>query len=491
MTLKTEMKNSGIDVKKTKPIPQKPPLQEPQEMKELKLNFETDYNLDKTKILDFVSALLKIHEEKQSNDVDDKTGEKKSQLFGAEETPVNLQISGIKIAKESRKHLLKIALPHIPLADNKDVCIFVKDLQKGLKVDHEDSVNHFKDLISSQGVEVSSVISLRELKVEYKAFEAKTALCHRHEAFLADEKILRLLPKFLGKAFYARRKFPLPINLTSKNLSKDVEKALRTVVVPLSNKGTCSMLRIGNTSMKPSHLVDNILQATEILAKKYPGGWKNIRSIHLKTETSMSIPIHISNLSANDVGFVDTTVPQKPKKEIITDELSTVLDAKVTITPNFDVKVEGGQMPDQDLEFDDKEESDSDEETTKTPAKKRKRDDDETPKKEKKKTKTKGKNDEDSEDEEDKEIEQAENDYLKRNAEHEGEENGGENEESEEEESDDDENEDEENEESDEEEDDDVLEEASEDEALEDEAPPVVAKMSTLKKNQKGKKNKK
>jgi len=488
MTLKTEMKNSGINVKKSKPLPQKPQVQKPQEMTELKLNFETDYNLDKTKILDFVTALLKIHEEKQSNDVDDKTGEKRSQLFGAEETPVNLQISGIKIAKESRKHLLKIALPHIPLADNKDVCIFVKDLQKGLKVDHEDSVNHFKDLISSQGVEVSSVIPLRELKVEYKAFEAKTALCHRHEAFLADEKILRLLPKFLGKAFYSRRKFPLPINLTSKNLSKDVEKALRTVVVPLSNKGTCSMVRIGNTSMKPSFLVDNILQATEILAKKYPGGWKNIRSIHLKTETSMSIPIHISNLSANDVGFVDTTAPQKAKRETITDELSTVLDAKVTITPNFDVKVEGGQVPDQDLEFDDKEESDSDEETSKTPAKKRKADDNDEIKKENKKTKTKGKNEEDSEDEEDKEIEAAENDYLKRNAEQEGEASVENNEESEEEESEDEEDEeeneeseDEENEESD---DDDVLEEASE-----DEAPPVVTK--TMKKAQKGKKNKK
>ena len=116
MTLKTEMKNSGKKVKKSKPIPQKPPQekpkeiteQKPKEMKELKLNFETDYNLDKTKILDFVTALLKIHEEKQSDDVDDKTGEKRSQLFGAEETPVNLQISGIKVAKESRKHLLKM-----------------------------------------------------------------------------------------------------------------------------------------------------------------------------------------------------------------------------------------------------------------------------------------------------------------------------------------------------------------------------------------------
>merc|ERR1712008_213903 len=86
---------------------------------------------------------------------------------------------------------------------------------------------------------------------------------------------------------------------------------------------------------------------------------KNIRSIHLKTETSMSIPIHISNLSANDVGYVDTTAPQKAKKEPVTDELSTVLDAKVTVTANFDVKVEGGKVPDEDMLFDDKEEAES------------------------------------------------------------------------------------------------------------------------------------
>ena len=151
-------------------------------------------------------------------------------------------------------------MPHVPLVDTKDVCIFVKDLEKGLKVDHESSVNHFKDLISSQGVDVASVISLRELKVEYKTYEAKTALCHRHEAFLADEKILRFLPKFLGKPFFTRRKFAQPINLTSKKLSKEVDKALRTTVLPLNNQGTCSMVRIGNTSMKPNHLVDNILQ---------------------------------------------------------------------------------------------------------------------------------------------------------------------------------------------------------------------------------------
>ena len=49
---------------------------------------------------------------------------------------------------------------------------------------------------------------LRELKVEYKAFEMKTALCHKFDVFLADETIFRLLPAFLGKAFYKRKIFP-------------------------------------------------------------------------------------------------------------------------------------------------------------------------------------------------------------------------------------------------------------------------------------------
>ena len=85
------------------------------------------------------------------------------------------------------------------------------------------------------------------LKVEYKTFEAKTALCHRHEIFLADMNILRFVPKFLGKPFYSRKKFPTPINLKSKDLKKEVNKALSTVFLPLGNQGSCSMLRIGNT----------------------------------------------------------------------------------------------------------------------------------------------------------------------------------------------------------------------------------------------------
>ena len=67
-------------------------------------------------------------------------------------------------------------------------------------------------------------MSLRELKVEYKPFEAKTALCHRHEIFLADVRIVRFLPKFLGKCFYKKKKFPVQVNLEAQNLKKEFDK---------------------------------------------------------------------------------------------------------------------------------------------------------------------------------------------------------------------------------------------------------------------------
>ena len=218
----------------------------------------------------------------------------------------------------------------------------MKDLEKGLKVDHEPTVNHFKGLLAEKGVEVARVMSLRELKVEYKSYEAKTALCHSHEAFLVDERILRLVPKFLGKPFYKRKKFPMAVNMTAGDLKKQFEKVMHTVTLPLSHHGTCATVRVGHTSMKPPFLTDNILRAAEVLSKRYPGGWKNIRSLNLKTETSRSLPLHISLASANDIGFVDTDAPRKSKKEAVTDELSTIPGAQVTVTADGTVRVTGG-----------------------------------------------------------------------------------------------------------------------------------------------------
>ena len=78
-------------------------------------------------------------------------------------------------------------------------------------------------------------------------------------------------------------------------------------MLPANNKGSCAALTVGHTSMKPNHIVDNILQATETLSKLYPGGWKNIRAIHVKTENSAALPLHVSKISPNEIGKILNT----------------------------------------------------------------------------------------------------------------------------------------------------------------------------------------
>ena len=53
-------------------------------------------------------------------------------LFASEGQKVSLQISGVKLAMDTENQVIKIKLPHSPLSPNKDVCLFVKDLEKGL-----------------------------------------------------------------------------------------------------------------------------------------------------------------------------------------------------------------------------------------------------------------------------------------------------------------------------------------------------------------------
>lgn len=55
-------------------------------------------------------------------------------------------------------------------------------------------------------VSLSQIIPLRQLKVEYKEFEAKRNLSRRVDVVLCDDTVLRFVPKFLGKHFYEKKK---------------------------------------------------------------------------------------------------------------------------------------------------------------------------------------------------------------------------------------------------------------------------------------------
>ncbi|NWX88390.1 RL1D1 protein, partial [Nothoprocta pentlandii] len=159
------------------------------------------------------------------------------------------------------------------------------------------------------------IISYKTLKSEYKPFEAKRRLMNRFDLFLSDARIRRLLPSHLGKHFYRNKKVPLSVNLQASNLAKELNKYLQGSVLPVTNKGCCYTARIGHTRMKADEIVENVMAAAEVIAKKLPKNWKNVKILHLKTAKSIALPIFTAQISKLDELDKEPLTDKEEEKE--------------------------------------------------------------------------------------------------------------------------------------------------------------------------------
>ncbi|XP_061849085.1 ribosomal L1 domain-containing protein 1 [Colius striatus] len=207
--------------------------------------------------------------------------------------------------------VIKIPLPHGIRPETAEVCLFTKD-EPNLSA--EQTENLYKKLLIRNGIKsISEIIPYKTLKKEYKMFEAKRRLLNRFDLFLSDDRVRRLLPSHLGKHFYERKKVPVSVNLKAKNLAQEINKHVQGTTLSVTNKGCCYTARVGHTGMKADEVLDNIIAAAEVIAKKLPKGWKNVKLLHLKTLKSVSLPIFTANVSNLDE--LDSE-PSLRKKEV-------------------------------------------------------------------------------------------------------------------------------------------------------------------------------
>ncbi|NWS43355.1 RL1D1 protein, partial [Probosciger aterrimus] len=222
---------------------------------------------------------------------------------------VHLLVTVWKVPRVAQ--VIQIPLPHGIRPETAEVCLFTKD-EPNLSA--EQTENLYRKLLLQHGIRsVSQIISYKTLKKEYKMFEAKRRLLNRFDLFLSDDRIRRLLPSHLGKHFYERKKVPLSVNLKAKNLAKELQKRIQGTTLPVTNKGCCYTTRVGHTGMKVDEILDNIIAVAEVIAKKLPKNWKNVKILHLKTLKSVALPIYTANLSNLDE--LDSQ-PSLRKKEV-------------------------------------------------------------------------------------------------------------------------------------------------------------------------------
>lgn len=256
-----------------------------------------------------------------------------------EEYPILLQVTLIKIPNCADR-IIRLPLNNSLVTDSTEVCLIVPDLKKGRRVDYEPTVEHYENLLRENKVNnINKIIPMNSIKTEYDQFELKRRLISQYDYFLADGTISGHLSHLLGKVFYTKRKLPTPVHLTRGNIKASIESALKKTQMHIHSKGNTLITEIGSAKMKIDDIVSNVSSVVKALNEMLPGGWDNIRSLHLKTHLSIAIPIYMTLKSSNDI-HTPKRLSKKPKLSVeVEGELSTLDDVKVKVLPTGDIIV--------------------------------------------------------------------------------------------------------------------------------------------------------
>ncbi|KAL9701990.1 hypothetical protein quinque_005431 [Culex quinquefasciatus] len=239
--------------------------------------------------------------------------EKKKNLFG-EEMKYGLQISAVKIPQVPKRNC-RMQLPHPIYHKGDDICLIVKDLARGSKFDHEETLRFWEDKLRDLGVNfITQIIPFQQLKQDYRQYEMKTKLVHRFDRFLVDSRMCNHAFAFLGNAFIKRCKNPTPVVLEKdEQIVENLEKALRRITYRQTNTGAISEIQFATHKMPLEKAVENAAAMIEGLKSQYPGGWLNIRTIHLKpmTDINLTFPLYVSSTDPNLVPVPTAVGPRE------------------------------------------------------------------------------------------------------------------------------------------------------------------------------------
>jgi len=207
--------------------------------------------------------------------------EKKDELFATNESM--FLVLGLKKIPPLEKKPRKLAIPNAYNA-NSDICLISKDPGKTVKAK-----------LQELGVtSITKVISLTKLRQNYKTYALKRDLLASYDLFLCDDRIYHFAVKSLGKQFFKHRKEPIPIRLTYKDWKSEISKSVNCSLLRLG-LGPCSTIKVGNfKEQSEKELAENAVHLMKMIGSKIPGGWNNVKCFHLKSSTSVALPVYQS-----------------------------------------------------------------------------------------------------------------------------------------------------------------------------------------------------
>merc|ERR1712187_350659 len=155
------------------------------------------------------------------------------------------------------------------------VCLFLKDQTEVIK-----EYKHIKTL------------ELKMLITKYESFESKRLLCASYDLFLADDRILPLLTKLIGKLFFLKKKQPIPVKIsTKKKWNSQLLRALCGTYA-FSSTGTCLNIKVGRLDQSPREVTENLISVVEQINRLTHINWPSIKGLYVRTKQSVALPIY-------------------------------------------------------------------------------------------------------------------------------------------------------------------------------------------------------
>lgn len=183
-------------------------------------------------------------------------------------------------------------LPHSLETADSDICVFVKDLKRGRKLDHEPTVKHYEQLLRGKKVDRNiTVIPINQLYNEFATFELRRKLTYLYDRFLVDKAVAAHVNGFLGHKLLSKGRSAIPVDLGADNLADEIETALRKVFYKHINNGITQNVQVGRHSMSDAQIAANVTELVGQLAVIHPGGTKNVYKLHLKPNVNVSVAV--------------------------------------------------------------------------------------------------------------------------------------------------------------------------------------------------------
>lgn len=249
--------------------------------------------------------------------------DQKKNLFG-EDLKYGLQIACVKIPDVPSRNC-RVQLPNAIYKKGDDICLIVKDLERGRKQEHEETLSFWNDKLRELDIDfITQVIPFRQLKQDYREYEMKLKLVHRFDRFLVDARINGHVYNFLGNNFIRRCKNPTPVILDKdEKIVKSLNKTLGRVTYKQTNTGRITEIQFATHKMPLEKAVENAESLLQTMKTQYPGGWRNIRTVYLKpmTDIQLTFPLYVSKEDPNLVPVPKITGPRERFEKSMNEKL--------------------------------------------------------------------------------------------------------------------------------------------------------------------------